>query len=108
MSDLAPLSSLSPDAFETPAILKKTATASRMLAELKGLAASMPNQGILINNLTLQEAKDSSATENIVTTHDELFKNDAFPDLPNPVAKEAHNYIQALRVGCLRVKKPGC
>lgn len=107
MSDLAPLSRLSPEAFETPPILKKTATASRALAELKGLAASMPNQGILINTLAMQEAKDSSAIENIVTTHDELFKSDAFPDLPNPAAKEVCHYIQALRVGFQRVKKTG-
>ncbi|MCP9771034.1 hypothetical protein KBY66_00085 [Synechococcus sp. Tobar12-5m-g] len=44
------------------------------LAELKGRAASIPNQAILIDTLALQEAKDSSETKNIVTTQDELFK----------------------------------
>jgi Fic family protein len=43
------------------------------LAELKGVAASVPNQGILINSLGLQEAKDSSAIKNIITTHGELY-----------------------------------
>jgi Fic family protein len=42
------------------------------LAELKGLASAIPNQGILINTLGLQEARDSSAIENIITTHDDL------------------------------------
>ncbi|MEG3193080.1 Fic/DOC family N-terminal domain-containing protein [Lysobacter sp. D1-1-M9] len=61
--------------FETAAILKRLASASRSLAELKGVAASIPSQNILINSLSLQEAKDSSAIENIVTTHDELYRD---------------------------------
>ena len=107
MTDLAPLNRLKAGDFETPVILKKTAIASRKLAELKGLAASIPNQGILINTLGMQEAKDSSAIENIVTTHDELFKSNAFPDLPNLAAKEVHHYIQALNIGLQRVQKTG-
>ena len=51
---------------ETKAILKKAASAHRYLAELKGVSGSIPNQGILINTLSLQEAKDSSAIENII------------------------------------------
>ena len=106
MTELGPLGRLKPAFFETPTILKKTATASRKLAELKGLAASMPNQGILINTLSLQEAKDSSAIENIVTTHDELFRGQAFPDLlEKPGAKEVRNYVQALRIGYRLVRK---
>lgn len=108
MSELAPLGRLDARQFETAAILKKTAAASRKLAELKGLAASIPNQGILINTLTLQEAKDSSEIENIITTHDELFKSDAFPSLPdNLAAKEVRHYIQALRTGYKLVHKTG-
>ncbi|MDB5813913.1 MAG: Adenosine monophosphate-protein transferase SoFic [Rhodocyclales bacterium] len=97
---LTELNRLTPAQFETTAILKKVATASRKLAELKGLAASIPNEGILINTLGMQEAKDSSAIESIVITHDELFRNDAFPYLiSNPAAKEVRHYIQALRMG---------
>jgi len=80
MNTLPPLDQLSPGRFETPPILKKLASASRVLAELKGVVASVPRESILINTLGLREAKDSSAIENIVTTHDELFKDDAFPD----------------------------
>jgi hypothetical protein len=76
MPILTPLEQLDPARFDTPAILKKLASSSRQLAELKGLAASIPKQGILINTLGLQEAKDSSEIENIVTTHDELCKED--------------------------------
>lgn len=93
MSALTPLEQLNPARFETPAILKKLASSSRKLAELKGIAASIPNQGILINTLALQEAKDSSEIENIVTTHDELFKDDVLPDsFANPAAKEVLRY----------------
>ena len=68
---MLPLQQLDAMFFETAAILKRVASASRRLAELKGLATSIPRQSILINTLTIQEAKDSSEIENIVTTHDE-------------------------------------
>lgn len=108
MTEVLPLHHLPAERFETTAILKKLAAASRKLAELKGVAASIPNQGILINTLGMQEAKDSSAIENIVTTHDELFKDDAFPEnLVNPAAKEVLRYRQALRVGFEAVHQSG-
>ena len=108
MSAIPPLHHLPPERFETATILKKLASASRKLAELKGVAASIPNQGILINTLGMQEAKDSSAIENIVTTHDELFKDDAFPEtFANPAAKEVMRYRQALRVGFDEVRQSG-
>lgn len=103
---VTPLSSLRAADFETKAILKATVAASRRLAELKGAAATIPNQNILINTLVLQEAKDSSAIENIVTTHDELFKSTAFPDAALSVAaKEVRHYAQALQRGFSLVAK---
>jgi len=108
MKPVQPLSALVATRFETPAILKQLAVASRQLAELKGVAASIPHQGILINTLGMQEAKDSSAVENIVTTHDELFRDDAFPDeAANPAIKEVLRYRQALRVGFQLVQQSG-
>ncbi len=59
---------------ETIPILKALNKASRSLAELKGEVRTIPNENILINTLTLQEAKESSAIENIVTTQDDLFR----------------------------------
>ncbi len=96
---------LPPDAdVETRAILRKAASANRYLAELKGLSETIPNQEILINTLSLQEAKDSSSIENIITTHDELFQDDLFPDFAiNAAAKEVRNYVSALRIGHIRV-----
>ncbi|MEY4750159.1 MAG: hypothetical protein RIQ60_2373 [Pseudomonadota bacterium] len=105
---IQPLERLDPSRFDRPDLLKKLASASRQLAELKGVAASIPHQGILINTLGMQEAKDSSAIENIVTTHDELFKDDAFPQAAaNPAAKEVLRYRQALRVGFEAVRRTG-
>lgn len=105
---MLPLSALDPARFDTPAILKRLASASRNLAELKGVAASIPNQAILINTLTLQEAKDSSAIENIVTTHDELYRDDDSGEAGISVAtKEVLRYRQALRVGFQQVREHG-
>lgn len=108
MNKLPPLHTLKSKRFETAPILKRLAAASRQLAELKGVAASIPHQGILINTLGMQEAKDSSAIENIVTTHDELFRDDLFPeDGGTPSAKEVLRYRQALWVGFERVNASG-
>lgn len=108
MHQIIPLEQLDAARFESPAILKKLASSSRRLAELKGIAGSIPNQGILINTLSLQEAKDSSEIENIITTHDELFKDDVLPEaFANPAAKEVLRYRQALRVGFDQVRRSG-
>lgn len=107
MSYVVPLLPLSMD-LETKPVLKKLAKAHRALAELKGVAGIIPNQSILINTLSLQEAKDSSAVENIVTTDDDLYMSDAlgkqFVNLP---AKEVHNYALALRNGYEKVRESG-
>lgn len=85
---------------ETKAVLKAVAGAHRQLAELKGRAAAIPNQGILIDTLSLQEAKASSEIENIVTTHDDLFQSiDAANIYTTPAAKEVAHYREALHYG---------
>lgn len=97
---MEPLEQLDPRRFEIPAILKRVASASRRLAELKGLATSIPRQSILINTLSIQEAKDSSEIENIITTHDELFQEDLSPHSHlKASAKEVLRYRQALWKG---------
>lgn len=81
---------------ETVSVLKSLAKASRALAELKGFADTIPNKHILINAVTINEAKDSSAIENIITTHDELYQAMSGSDVQNPAAKEVVNYRTAL------------
>jgi len=93
---------------ESRAILKLLPNAHAALAELKGVAASIPNQSILINTIGLQEAKDSSAIENIITTHDELFKSELkLENIASREAKEVQNYVGALKRGFDLVKRRG-
>ena len=58
---------------ETKAVLKALVGASRALTELKGYTDTILNKHILTNAITINEAKDSSAIENIIITHDDLF-----------------------------------
>lgn len=68
---------LLPYELETKAVLKQLNHANRLLAELKGVDVTIPNENILVSTLTLQEAKDSSEVENIVTTQDDLYQGAA-------------------------------
>lgn len=93
---------------ETRDVLREALRANRHLAELKGRAATIPNPAILINTLSLQEAKASSEIENIVTTQDELFQAELFPEGPSsPAAKEVALYVDALKLGYDRVQNSG-
>jgi Fic family protein len=77
---------------ESKIVLKKTALAHRALAELNGVAEIIPNEVIILNTLSLQEAKDSSAIENIITTHHELYSSDSIAkQFASTAAKEVFN-----------------
>jgi Fic family protein len=105
---IAPLPPADLEHYETRAVLKKVALANRYLAELKGVAATIPNDAILINTLVLQEAKHSSAIENIITTQDDLYKAELFTTaIANPATKEVQDYATALKAGFLRVRDTG-
>lgn len=86
---------------ETKTVLRQANKANRKLAELKGVAQTIPNERILISSLTLQEAKDSSAVENIVTTQDDLYRAglDANFTLIGAVTKEVLFYREAINEG---------
>jgi len=100
------LSALTID-MDDPTILMALIKAHRPLAELKGVVKSIPNQQILLSTLTLQEAKDSSEIENIITTQDDLYKHTLRSDLSNLATKEVANYNRALQVGYQAVKEHG-
>ncbi|MEI6387561.1 MAG: Fic/DOC family N-terminal domain-containing protein [Spirochaetota bacterium] len=90
---------------ETKAILRRAVSASRALAELKGMGGIVPDQAILIHSIPLQEAKASSEIENIVTTNDALYKAvDSASALTDPDTKEVLRYRSALWQGYERVK----
>ncbi len=96
-----------PFEIETKRVLKKTIETHAALAELKGVCRTIPNEAILVNTLLLQEAKESSAIENIITTHDELFRADLFAELASRETKEVLNYANSLRLGFKLVKENG-
>ena len=105
--NLTPLPCLPPSIdLETKQVLKRVIDANRELAVLKGLARTIPNQYILINALSLQEAKDSSEIESIITTNDELYRAGLFEkDFISPQAKEVKNYAEALLAGYELIRK---
>ncbi len=93
---------------ESKKILKSLPSAHAALAELKGITSTIPNQNILINTLGLQEAKDSSAIENIITTHDDLYKSELNLDsFKSQDAKEVQYYILAMKKGFELVSQSG-
>ena len=102
LSTLPPLANL-----ETTKVFKKLVEARSHLAELKGLSQSIPNQQVLVNTLSLQEAKDSSEIENIITTNDEIFSATNTSDYDKPAAKEVLRYSQALQSGYLALNRRG-
>jgi len=94
------------DSLEVKAVWQSLAEAHRHLAELKGLCESLPNSAILLDTLSIQEAKDSSEIENIITTHDELYAYEQSGSA-SPAAKEVQNYVAALKVGFHDVLESG-
>lgn len=91
---------------ESRLVLKRLIEANRVLANLNGFSKTIPNQYILINTLSLQEAKDSSEIENIITTHDELYRAGLFVnEKESPQAKEVRDYANALSRGFELIQK---
>jgi Fic family protein len=100
--DLLPI----PVEIETRRVLRKAAQAHQALAELKGVITSIPNESIFLETLTLREAKESSAIENIISTFDEVYQSNLVNDqFLSPSAKEVHQYAQALKKGFELVQK---
>src|SRR3569833_2475694 len=59
--------------YEDVEIYSQLGNAKAALGRLQGRSIVIPNQGLLINSISLQEAKASSAIENIFSTDDELY-----------------------------------
>ncbi|MEY3386671.1 MAG: hypothetical protein RIR53_1482 [Bacteroidota bacterium] len=93
---------------ETPGVLRQAARSHRALAELKGAVRSIPSAEILISTLSIQEARDSSTVENIVTTQDEVYRGaEDETEQASPAAKEVHRYVRALRQGFTLIEQNG-
>jgi len=91
---------------EVPEIFKATIRANKLLAELKGFCQTLPHPELLLNTIVLQESKESSAIENIVTTQDELYKATLMGDkVKNQAAKEVLQYREAMYYGLKELQK---
>lgn len=84
---------------ETLKILRQLSKSSNSLGELKGIAKTISNQAMLVNVVALQEAKDSSEIENIITTQDELYKALSTKGKHTSEIKEVINYRKAIFIG---------
>lgn len=93
---------------ETIKVLRQVSKAATALGELKGIAKTIPNQEMLVNAIVLQEAKDSSEIENIITTQDELYKALTVKNTNiTPATKEVVNYSRAVFLGFDIIQKQG-
>ena len=104
-NDLPPLPPITD--IETPQVLKCVAIASRYLGELNGLCETLSDPAMLINTIALQESRDSSAIENIVTTQDELYQATMEEGEASFAAKEVLNYREALYRGWEAMRAKG-
>ena len=93
---------------ESPRVLKKLAETHRSLAELKGVISTIPNENVLVETLTLREARESTAIENIFSTYDEVYQSNVYSNLfASPQAKEVHLYAEALKKGFELIRQKG-
>ena len=73
---------------------------------MKGVVSSIPNENILLETLTLREARESSAIENIISTFDEVYQSNLFSNqFVSAAAKEVNLYARALIEGFQLVRK---
>jgi Fic family protein len=89
-------------------VLLKLSAANRSLGKLDGISSKLLNPTMLINTISLQEAKSSSEIENIFTTDDELYKALSTTDTKiSPSAKEVLRYRESLWAGVKSIEKEG-
>ncbi|TAE33992.1 MAG: Fic family protein [Cytophagales bacterium] len=87
-----------PNLYRSIEVYEQLAWAKEALGRLQGRSVAIPNQGLLINSISLQEAKASSAIENIFTTDDELYQafSEATIEQASESTKEVLRYREAL------------
>ncbi len=92
---------------QTPSLWNELRDAHRYLGEFKGLCQTLPNPNILVECLALREAKDSSAIENIITTHDDLYASQVSGSPLGIAEKEVQFYADGLLKGYEKVREEG-
>lgn len=108
-NELPPLP-IHPELYQTVKIYEQLGKAKEALALLAGRSVAIPNPALLVNSITLQEAKDSSAIENVFTTDDDLyqaFSDQKFDDTVSSATKEVLRYREAIWEGWRYVQDKG-
>ncbi|MEQ9439971.1 MAG: Fic family protein [Cyclobacteriaceae bacterium] len=92
---------IAPEYYRNLEVMEQLGEAKSALARLHGRSAAIPDQKLLINTISLQEAKASSQIENIFTTDDELYQAFSQNDLQETYGapKEVLRYREALWKG---------
>ena len=105
-NDLPPLP-IPEELFKDYEILKELGEAKAAIGRLQGRSIAIPNQGLFINTISLQEAKASSAIENIFTTDDELYRafSEQNVEQIQGAPKEILHYREALWMGHAYLKQ---
>jgi Fic family protein len=91
-------------------VLLRWGMASRNLAELNKNVLRIPNPSMLVNTITIREAKTSAEIENIFTTDDELYKALSTQQEEEKVdasTKEVLSYREALWDGYQSIQENG-
>ncbi|GAB3743756.1 Fic/DOC family N-terminal domain-containing protein [Spirosoma lituiforme] len=98
-----------PQLYRTVEVYEQLAQAKEALGRLQGRSVAIPNQGLLVNSISLQEAKASSAIENIFTTDDELYRafSEQNGELASEPTKEVLRYREALWEGFHYLQQQG-
>lgn len=108
-NDLPPLP-ITKELYRTVDIYEQLGKAKEALALLSGRSAAIPNPALLVNSITLQEAKDSSAIENVFTTDDDLYQaysDQRYDDSVSASTKEVLRYREAIWEGHEYLQKNG-
>lgn len=92
---------------ESPAVLRQAAKTHALLGKLNGYCGTLPNAGVLVDSLIIQEARSSSAIENIITTQDAVYRAMATGEQTDPATKEVIDYRKALWRGHRLLKEQG-
>lgn len=92
---------LANELYKTVEVMEQLGQTKLALGRLQGRGVAIPNQGMLINTISLQEAKASSEVENIFTTDDDLYKaySEQNPHETSGPSKEVLYYREALWAG---------
>jgi Fic family protein len=90
-------------------ILKKWGMARSAITKLDGITNTLEDPQIMVNTIILQEAKESSKIENIVTTTDGLYQALSLSktEQKSEEAKEVIRYREALMQGIALIEETG-